>query len=54
MLTSAQSCFKINDQYSDYFPVNNGVREADPISATLFAIYINDLIIEINEDNNLC
>ena len=49
MLTSTQSCVKINNQFSDYFSVDNGVRQGDPISATLFAIYINDLIIEINE-----
>jgi hypothetical protein len=46
MLASNKSCVKINELFSDYFEIENGVRQGDSISSTLFALFINDLIHE--------
>jgi hypothetical protein len=48
MLERNQSCIKINGLFSEYFSIDNGVRQGDSISPTLFALFINDLIKEIN------
>ena len=48
MLMTNKSCVKVNNLFTEYFYVENGVRQGDSISSTLFAIYINDLVTEIN------
>ena len=47
MYTKTMSCIKINNFLTKWFEVNNGVRQGDPLSPTLFAIYINNLAKEI-------
>ena len=37
----------LRDQETEYFNCPQGVKQGDTISATLFAIYINDLALEI-------
>jgi hypothetical protein len=49
LLQNTQSCIKLNNHFSEYFGVENGVRQGDPFSTTLFAIFINDLVKELNE-----
>ena len=51
MLMTNKSCVKVNNLFTEYFYVENGVRQGDSISSTLFAIYINDLVTEINWHN---
>ena len=51
MLSETKSCIKINQLCSDYFSISNGVRQGDPISSTLFSIFINDLVYEIKTLN---
>ena len=48
MLMTNKSCVKVINLFTEYFYVENGVRQVDSISSTLFAIYINDLVTEIN------
>ena len=48
MLMTNKSCVKVNNLFTEYFYVENSVRQGDSISSTLFAIYINDLVTEIN------
>ena len=44
-----ESCtVKVNDQYSDWFDVNTGVKQGCILSPTLFALYIDDLARELN------
>ena len=47
MYTKTMSCIKINNFLTKWFEVNNGVRQGDTLSPTLFAIYINNLAKEI-------
>ena len=51
MLSETKSCIKINQLCSDYFSISNGVRQGDPISSTLFSIFINDLVYKIKTLN---
>ena len=41
------SCIKINNLLTSWFEVNNGVRQGDTLSPTLFAIYNHILAKEI-------
>ena len=35
-------CVKINNMYTEWFEVNNGDRQGDSMSPTLFSLFIND------------
>ena len=63
ILSETSSCIRINNFYTDKFRVDNGVRQGDSLSTSLFSIYINDLVdmlknlnvgIEINGTNLCC
>ena len=49
LLSNTKSCIKVNSYNTDFFDITSGVRQGDSISSTLFAIYINDLVTEINQ-----
>jgi len=40
---------KLNSRYTDWFETTFGVRQGDSLSPTLFSIFINDLVKELNE-----
>lgn len=42
MYSKAKSCIKKDNQISEYFPCNIGVRQGDNLSPILFALFIND------------
>ena len=42
------SQLRINSHLTDIFKVTNGVRQGDTISPTLFILYTNDLVDELN------
>ena len=41
------SCLRLNDMFTEWFPVYVGVRQGDNLSPTLFRLSINDLAILI-------
>ena len=49
---SLKSCVRINDLVTDDFNIDCSVRQGDPTSPTLFSLYVNDLIDELNASNN--
>ena len=45
------SCLKINGEMTQFFNIPNGVRQGDPLSPTLFSIFIDSLISELKSLN---
>ncbi len=48
---NTECCIKINNMLSEWFLVNNGVRQGDNLSPTLFSLYVNELAKEIRNMN---
>ena len=48
IFTSSTSCIRINNKLTDWFDCTNGVKQGDNLSTTLFSVFVNDLISEIN------
>ena len=42
MYEQAKSCVRNNNQLSDFFTCNAGVRQRENLSPLLFSIYLND------------
>ena len=42
------SCVRLNEVNTEWFETTSGVKQGDYLSPTLFCIFINDLITEIN------
>ena len=51
MYRNLQSCVRIDDMVTDWFTIDGGVRQEDSLDPLLFAIFINDLAIDINNLN---
>ena len=49
LYTSPVSAVKVNNHITEWFNVKTGVRQGDNLSTTLFAMFINDLAIELKQ-----
>ncbi len=49
MYSHNKTCVKVDNQITDYFDCNIGVRQGDPMSPTLFNIFINDLTSSLEQ-----
>ncbi len=45
------SCVQLDGHLTNWFPITSGIRQGDSLSLTLFAAFINDLSVEMNELN---
>ena len=55
MYKNLKSCVQIDTLKTDWFSVERGVRQGDSLAPLLFAIYINDLAVEIKRlDLGVC
>jgi hypothetical protein len=45
------SFIRLNGHFTECFPIQSGVRQGDNLSPTLFGLYVNDLIKNINNLN---
>lgn len=51
MYQDLRSCVRCNNKLSRYFPLATGIRQSSSLSATLYLVYINELIdLVINSD----
>lgn len=51
LYTNTSACVQVNNKQTDWFSTLLGVRQGDSLSPTLFALYINDLLLELNNLN---
>ena len=45
---NSESCVRLNGKLTDWFICETGVKQGDNFYLTLFAIFINDLVKEVN------
>ena len=47
LYSRTSACIKINGEFTSFFDINNGVRQGDPLSPTLFSLFIDNLLKEL-------
>ena len=51
MYSKSSCAVKVSDKRTDFFDCRKGVRQGCPLSPTLFNIYINDLLYQLDDQN---
>ena len=52
-LQDTKARVKINQTYTEKFEISTGVKQGDPLSATLFSIVIDDIINQLELRGNI-
>lgn len=52
MYASVKACVKMNGTKSDFFDLNSGVRQGEPLSPMLFLLFINDVQQYLSQDEH--
>jgi hypothetical protein len=52
-LTGTNAIVKINNKFTDKFDVQTGVKQGDPLSATLFSIAMDSILKKIELRGNI-
>jgi retron-type reverse transcriptase len=52
-LTDTKAVVKVNNEYSSKFEIHKGVKQGDPLSATLFSIAIDVIIRKLDTRGNI-
>jgi len=52
MYASVKSCVRFNNEFSEYFDSDVGLKQGDPSSPLLFMLFVNDILDNINSDLN--
>ena len=50
MYITVKSCVRYNSSYSEFFSLNNGLKQGDPSLPLLFMFFVNDIVDNINSD----
>ena len=48
-----KSCISANDEFSEYFACDKGVRQGENLSPVLFSLFLNDLYDYFHESNKV-
>ena len=48
MYANLQNCVRVGGRLTDWFSQSAGVRQGGALAPTLFALFINDVVLEIN------
>ena len=48
---NSKSCVRLNGKLTDWFICETGVKQEDNLYPTLFAVFINDLVKEVNDQD---
>ena len=52
--SNLQCRVKWGDQYSEWFPIDAGVRQGGVLSPDLYSIYVDDLLIKLKSSGKGC
>jgi len=52
-LQDTKARVKVNQNYTDKFEITTGVKQGDPLSATLFSVVINDILKQLELRGNI-
>ena len=49
--SNSKCCINLRGHFTDWFPINYGVMQGDILSPTIFNMYINNLVVEVDRLN---
>ena len=51
LYTNSSACVRLNSHSTASFDINSGVKQGDPLSPTLFSMFLNDLALDVKSLN---